>query len=74
MQDASYLRLKNLTLGYTIPVAKKYMDKLRFYISGQDLFEITNMLSVLDPETESGISRSLYPFFRSWTVGVNVTF
>lgn len=74
MQDASYLRLKNLTLGYTVPVAQKYMDKLRFYISGQDLFEITNMLSVLDPETESGISRSLYPFFRSWTVGVNVTF
>ncbi|WP_300701569.1 TonB-dependent receptor [Bacteroides sp.] len=74
LQDASYLRLKNLTLGYTIPVSKKYMEKLRVYVTGQDLFEITDMLSVLDPETENNVSRSLYPFFRSWTVGVNVTF
>lgn len=74
MQDASYFRLKNLTLGYTIPVAKKYMEKLRFYVTGQDLFEITNMLSVMDPEAENNASRALYPFFRSWTIGLNVTF
>lgn len=74
MQDASYLRLKNLTLGYTIPISKKYMEKLRVYVSGQDLFEITNMLSVIDPEAENNATRSLYPFFRSWTLGVNITF
>lgn len=74
IQDASYLRLKNLTLGYTVPIQKKYIEKLRFYVTGQDLFEITDMLSVLDPETQSGVSRSLYPFFRSWTVGVNLSF
>lgn len=74
MQDASYFRLKNLTVGYTIPVSKKYMEKLRVYVSGQDLFEFTNMLSVIDPEAENDASRSLYPFFRSWTIGLNVTF
>lgn len=74
MQDASYFRLKNLTLGYTIPVSKKYMEKLRVYVTGQDLFEFTNMLSVMDPETDNDASRALYPFFRSWTVGLNVTF
>lgn len=74
LQDASYFRLKNLTLGYTIPVSKKYMEKLRVYVTGQDLFEFTNMLSVLDPEAENNASRALYPFFRSWTVGLNVTF
>lgn len=74
IQDASYLRLKNLTLGYTIPVSKKYMEKLRVYITGQDLFEITNMLSVMDPEAENNATRALYPFFRSWTIGLNVTF
>lgn len=74
MQDASYFRLKNLTLGYTIPVAKKYMEKLRVYITGQDLFEFTDILSVMDPEAENDATRALYPFFRSWTVGLNVTF
>lgn len=74
MQDASYFRLKNVTLGYTVPVAKKYMDKLRVYVTGQDLFEFTNMLSVIDPEADNNANRALYPFFRSWTVGVNVTF
>lgn len=74
MQDASYFRLKNLTLGYTVPVSKKYMEKLRVYVTGQDLFEFTSMLSVIDPEADNNATRALYPFFRSWTVGVNVTF
>lgn len=74
MQDASYFRLKNLTVGYTIPVSKKYMEKLRVYVTGQDLFEFTDMLSVIDPEAENNASRALYPFFRSWTIGLNVTF
>ena len=74
IQDASYLRLKNITLGYTIPVAQKYVQKLRVYLTGQDLFEISNMLEVLDPEVENQAAKGVYPFFRSWTFGVNVTF
>lgn len=74
MQDASYFRLKNVTLGYTIPVNKKYMEKLRVYVTGQDLFEFTDILSVMDPEAENNATRALYPFFRSWTIGLNVTF
>lgn len=74
IQDASYLRLKNVTLGYTIPVARKYIQKLRVYITGQDLFEISDMLEVLDPEVENQAAKGVYPFFRSWTFGVNVTF
>lgn len=74
MQDASYFRLKNVTLGYTLPVNKKYMEKLRVYVTGQDLFEFTDILSVMDPEAESDVTRALYPFFRSWTIGLNVTF
>lgn len=73
LQDASYFRLKNVTLGYTVPI-KAYVEKLRFYITGQDLFEVTDMLSVLDPEVGDNTTRNLYPFFRSWTLGVNVTF
>lgn len=73
VQDASYFRLKNVTLGYTFPI-KKHVEKLRIYVTGQDLFEISDMLSILDPEVENNATRSVYPFFRSWTVGLNVTF
>lgn len=74
IQNASYLRLKNVTLGYTIPVTKKYMDKLRVYVTGQDLFEISDILKVMDPEVASNSNRGTYPFFRSWTLGLNITF
>lgn len=74
MQDASYLRLKNVTIGYTVPLQKKYVEKLRFYLSGQDLYEWSDMLSVLDPEVGNSVGRDLYPFFRSFTFGLNLTF
>ncbi|MDD2602262.1 MAG: SusC/RagA family TonB-linked outer membrane protein [Prevotella sp.] len=74
MQDASYLRLKNITLGYTIPVTKKYIQKLRVYLSGNDIWERTNLIKVFDPEVGNNVSRNYYPFFRTWAFGVNVTF
>lgn len=74
LQDGSYIRLKNLTVGYTVPVSKKYIDRLRVYVTGEDLWEHTNMLSVFDPEIGNDAKRSIYPFFRTWTVGLNVSF
>lgn len=74
VQNGAYLRLKNATLGYTIPVSKKYLEKLRVYVTGEDIWEHTNMLSVFDPEIGNNVKRDLYPFFRSWTIGLNVTF
>lgn len=74
VQNGAYIRLKNLTLGYTVPVSKKYIDRLRVYITGEDIWEHTNMLSVFDPEIGNDAKRSIYPFFRTWTVGLNVSF
>lgn len=74
LQNGAYLRLKNITLGYTIPVSKKYLERLRVYVTGEDIWEHTNMLSVFDPEIGNDAKRSLYPFFRSWTIGLNLTF
>ncbi|MCD7901116.1 MAG: TonB-dependent receptor [Bacteroides sp.] len=74
VQDASYIRLKNVTLRYTIPVRKNIMERLRVYVSGADVWEHTNMLSVFDPEVENKVKANYYPFFRTWTVGLNVTF
>ena len=74
LQDASYLRLKNVTIGYTIPGIKKYVNSVRVYVTGNDLWEHTNLLKVYDPESSNGVGRNYYPFFRTWAFGVNVTF
>jgi len=84
VQDASYIRLKNLTIGYTIPLKGNYIERCRVYVTGSDIWEHSNMLSVFDPEVgyeknNSGVLQdvkadAIYPFFRTWTVGLNVTF
>lgn len=74
VQNGAYIRLKNLTLGYTVPISKKYVDRLRVYVAGEDIWEHTNMLSVFDPEIGNDTKRAIYPFFRTWTVGLNVSF
>ncbi len=74
IQNGAYLRLKNVSLGYTIPVSKKVFEKLRVYISGDDVWEHTKMLKVFDPEVGNKPSANYYPFFRTWTFGVNLTF
>lgn len=74
-QNGAYIRLKNIQLGYTVPVTKKYIQNLRVYVAGTDVWEHTNVLDVFDPEVGNDIKRSnYYPFFRTWTAGVNVTF
>ena len=74
LQNAAFIRLKNLTLGYTIPIPKQYIEKLRVYVTGSDIWEHSQMLEVYDPETGNNPGRSYYPFFRTWTFGVNLTF
>lgn len=73
VQDASYIRLKNVTLGYSIPLKKFHIDQLRVYVNGNDLWEHTKMLKVFDPEVGNNPSANYYPFFRTWTVGLNLT-
>ena len=78
VQDASYLRLKNLQLGYTFP--QKWMGKvgiqnLRIYFSGENLATLTRMTDLFDPETigenETG---NVYPLSRTYSFGLSVTF
>lgn len=73
VQDASYIRLKTLSLGYSLPLKKFGIEKCRVYVSGNDLWEHTNMLDVFDPEVGNKPSASYYPFFRTWTFGLNIT-
>lgn len=74
VQDASFIRLKNITLGYTVPIKKSCIEKLRIYVSGNDVWEHSNMLKVFDPEVgNKPTAGNTYPFFRTWTVGINFT-
>lgn len=74
VQNGAYIRLKNIQLGYTIPISKKYIENLRVYVAGTDVWEHSKVLSVYDPETKNAAGRNIYPFFRTWTTGVNITF
>ncbi|RYY54229.1 MAG: TonB-dependent receptor [Chitinophagaceae bacterium] len=73
-QNGSYLRLKNVSVGYTIPVTRKVFRELKVYVSGQDLWESTKVLSVFDPEVGNNVGATAYPFFRTVSVGLNVSF
>ena len=73
MFNGAYLRLKQAILGYTVPAEitnKIKMSKLRVYVSGFNLFEITELPDVYDPDLLS----TSYPQMRSIALGVQVGF
>lgn len=76
MKSGAYLRLKNLVLGYTIPakITNKWgVDRIRMYLSGQNLFTICNAYEGYDPES-SVSGGAFYPIMKTFTFGVNLTF
>lgn len=78
-QNGQYLRLKNITIGYTFPrsllKSTRIIDSLRIYFTGADLWETTKISDGWDPESKIATSgTSLYPFTRNYTFGLNVTF
>jgi len=72
VEDASYLRLKNIEIGYNIKSIKG-IQNLRFYVSSQNLFTITDY-SGLDPESTDLMDLGTYPQSTSVLFGVNVKF
>ncbi len=86
LHDASYMRLKNLQIGYTIPKTEKIgISRLRVYFAATNLFTITKYPG-MDPEMTvsansasegdraAGIDWGTYPIARSFTFGINLTF
>lgn len=80
LMSASYLRIKNLMLGYQIPkqlTSKIGIDYLRFYVSGENLWEWSGLTEVFDPEAVNDAYWDwgwVYPFQRRYSVGVNIRF
>lgn len=77
LQDASYIRLKNLQVGYTLPrsiINKAGFQNLRVYVSGENLWTGTSLIKLFDPETISGgRGGNVYPLSRTVSVGLSVT-
>lgn len=85
VEDGSFIRLRNVTLGYSVPTKKLLgdsgIDRMRFYITGTNLFTITDYLGY-NPEVSNISTSSLtpgedygaYPLTRSFTMGINLTF
>lgn len=80
IQDGSYLRLKNITLGYTLPrsiTQKIGVNRFRMYVMAENLVTWTKYWG-FDPEigsgsTSMGVDYGVYPQARTWTVGFNIS-
>ena len=76
-RDASYLRLKNVQLGYTFPktvTRKFYVDALRLYVSASNVFTISGLSALgIDPEAPS-VNNGYYPQQRVVSLGASLTF
>ncbi|RIV19464.1 TonB-dependent receptor [Fibrisoma montanum] len=77
--NASYMRLKNLQFGYTLPTTltqKIKVQQARFFFSGQDLFTISGLgpfQGYYDPEMRDNVEND-YPFFATASLGLNISF
>lgn len=87
LENVAYCRLKNLTIGYTLPkkwLEKIYMENIRIYFSGENLFCISPFKNkYIDPEQAGAQNTwrtgntnlfSVYPNNRQFTFGVNITY
>ncbi len=81
LEDGSFLKLDNVTLGYTLPIKEnRFVNKMRVYFTAQNVFTLTSY-SGIDPEInvtsvwDSGIDYpDFYPSVRNFMLGVNITF
>ena len=79
MLNAAYLRVKNITIGYTLPqewVRKAKLSRVRVFVSGDNLCEWSGVKPYFDPEsiTDTSAFGYVYPFSRQYSFGLNVTF
>lgn len=74
LQNAAYLRMKNVVLGYTIPrsiTEKVKISRLRVFVQGENLLTFTPLIDSYDPET---LNNMTYPINKKISVGLNLTF
>ena len=75
--NAAYLRVKNLTLGYTLPVSmtnRFKISRFRVFVTGENLAEISDIKKYIDPEAVADGYGWAYPYQRKYAVGINLDF
>lgn len=76
LQNAAYMRLKNIQLGYTLPkewLAKIGFAKARLYMSVDNVFTVTSLIKTMDPELSIDDAK-IYPLQRTYSAGINLSF
>ncbi|MBR5821995.1 MAG: TonB-dependent receptor [Alistipes sp.] len=77
LENASFLRLKNLMLSYSVPRSVlrkvKFFSGVRLYVQAQNLFTLTPFTG-LDPESSSNVYKAQYPMSRQYSMGVDLNF
>lgn len=74
LQNGAYVRLKQLTLGYSVPgslIQNVGLDRIRLFVTGSNLWTLTKMIEISDPELPGPSS---YPLYRSFSLGANISF
>jgi hypothetical protein len=77
LSDGSYLRVRNITLGYTLDrktLRSKVIDNIKVFVSGENLFKADHMPKGMEADGENIGSGGIYPFLKKYSFGVNVTF
>ncbi|HEX8013665.1 MAG TPA: SusC/RagA family TonB-linked outer membrane protein [Flavobacterium sp.] len=80
VQNSRYIRLKTLIIGYSLPqslIERMKLSKVRFYFSGNDLWEASSIKDGFDPESGENATdgdNAGYPFGRTWSFGLNIGF
>lgn len=75
IEDGSFVRIQDMTLGYTFNFAKKFwLSKAHLYVNAQNLYTFTGFKGY-DPEVGlNGVYSGGYPRLRKWTFGIDLTF
>jgi hypothetical protein len=79
LQNGAYMRLKNVTLGYTLPYSmtkKAYIENLRVYVSAENMLTLTKLMGAFDPEATGGERGNgyIYPLQKIISGGISITF
>ncbi len=76
-RNATFIRLKNAQIGYSLPkslLEKSFLENVRIYASGENLFTLTGYYKGWDPEMQTGGANWFYPLTKLYVVGLNVRF
>ncbi len=77
LRSWAYLRIKNIGIGYSLPTTvthKLFLKKVRFFVSGENLFTIDGLPDGIDPGANDLSSGAMYPYLKKYNVGINVNF